>query len=106
MKSIAESDWKILREIKTVALDRYCQKVLDEIARLAASDDGSVHKRYLELWNLLRGRDKDLGLAFDDLRRSNAWLRLAAMRRLDMLTEEEFQRFGPETRAAVELYLS
>jgi hypothetical protein len=106
MNSIREADWKILRALEPAALDRYCRRVLGEVASVAAGGDGSAHEQYLELWKLLHSRDKDLALAFDDLRRSNALVKIATMRASDMLTDEEFQRFSPETRNAVELILS
>jgi hypothetical protein len=100
---IPESDWKLLRALKPAALERYCAPVLREVAALAADAGRSSHERYLALWELLRGRDEPLSSAFDGLRRSTAFFQLARMRRLGLVTDEEFGRFSPDTREAVAL---
>ena len=33
-QEISESEWKILRELKPIALDRFCQRVLAEVDRI------------------------------------------------------------------------
>lgn len=53
------------------------------------------------MYRLVRERDEELAAAFDGLRRSTAVVQLAHMRRLGLVTDEEFAGFGPETRAAV-----
>lgn len=105
MRDIPERDWKILRELKPIALERYCRGVLEEVAALvgaSADGGGGYHHRYLALFKLLRERDGDLGNAFNDLKRSTALLQLACMRRLGLLTDEEFARFTQETRERVQ----
>jgi hypothetical protein len=100
MSDFPESDWKVLRVVKTDALDRYCARVLDE-CRTAIDGEGSPHERYLRLFQLVQDRNETLADAFDDMRRSTAFLRLMDMRRLGLLTKEDFARFSPETREAV-----
>ena len=46
---IKESDWKILRRPQAIALERYCQRVLEE-AKLATVSDDSYHVCYLRLY--------------------------------------------------------
>jgi len=55
---------------------------------------------------LIREEDTELGLAFDDLRRSTAIRQLACMRRLGLVADEDYAQFSEETRSAVELLLS
>jgi hypothetical protein len=33
-RAIAEADWKVLRRVHPLALDRYCERVLAEIERV------------------------------------------------------------------------
>ena len=101
MRDFPESDWKVLRAVKADALDRYCARVLDECRAAIDAQGASNHDRYLRLFQLLQKRDETLSDAFDDLRRSTAYYRLTHMRRLGLLTKEEFARFSPETREAV-----
>ena len=98
---LPESDWKTLRKLQPVALDRFCRRVLDECRAVCDNDSKTSHERYLDLYRLLRTRDKELADAFDDMRRSVALLRLVTMYRRDLLTEEEVARFSPETRKLV-----
>ena len=98
---LPESDWKTLRKLQPVALDRFCRRVLDECRAVCDTDSKTSHERYLDLYRLLRTRDKELADAFDDMRRSVALLRLVTMYRRDLLTEEEVARFSPETRKLV-----
>ena len=106
LQPIKESDWKILRELARVALDRFCRRVLGEAGRLCDdADPRGAHERYLALCRLIQDRDEELGGTFNDLRRSVALLQLARMRRGQLVTDEEFGRFSPETRHRVESLL-
>lgn len=103
---IRESDWKILRDLKPLALERFCERTLGEIAAITIATTKGAHERYLEVFRLIDRRDEELALAFNDLRRSNAILNLATMRSRGLVTDEEFQRFSAETRDVVERILS
>jgi hypothetical protein len=93
-----ERDWRVLRDVKDAALQRFCQRVLDESDAVIRDASLTPHERYLKLFDLIRDRDRDIQRAFDDLRRSTATLRLLAMRTLGVVTDEEIQAFTPETR--------
>ncbi len=99
-----ESDWKVFRELREVALDRFCRRVLDEIEPLRLNASRSHHERYLDVFRLLQERDQELANAFDDPRRSQMILQLAAMHAYGLLEPEEFVRFTPRTRAKVESF--
>jgi len=103
---ISESDWKILRQIKPVALERFCRRVLADVTQVVNSSAETHHQRYLRIFQLLRKQDDDLARAFDDIRRSNALSKLMMMRALGLLTDEEFMRFRPETRNLVDKLVS
>jgi hypothetical protein len=105
MRDIKESDWRIFRELHTVALERFCQRVLEEVERLNADSAKTNHQRYLAIYRYTRECDEDLAFAFNDKRRSTAVLQLARIQYHDLLTSEEFSRFSEETRAAVEVLL-
>jgi len=97
-----ESDWKIFRQLHGVALERFCERVIEEVRSSTASCTDSHHDCYLKLFDLLRRRDKELGDTFDTLRRSNALFLLVCIKRRGLLTEEELMRLSAETREAVE----
>jgi hypothetical protein len=97
MSSIPESDWKIFRELHRVALERMCERVLKEAREQMGAQKTAV-ERYWELNELVRKREKEIRQAFDDLRRSTAWLQIRIIYLLELWTKEELGRFSEETR--------
>jgi hypothetical protein len=104
-QDIAEREWRILRELKPIALERLCQRVLSELVRIASDDTKGAHERYLAIFKVINQRDDEIASAFNDLRRSTAMQRLACMKYLELLTEEEMSRFSPETRDSIDFYV-
>src|SRR5258707_13944135 len=54
-----------LEALQPLALDRFCQRVLAEVGRLAGDADKSNHQRYLAVFRLLQRRDEELANAFN-----------------------------------------
>jgi len=98
---IKESDWKLLSQLRTAALERFCQRILAEIERINANHAISAHQRYLEIYQIIHRCDKEVAQTFNDHRRSTAFFELAAIQSHGLLTPEEFLRFSQETRDAV-----
>jgi hypothetical protein len=65
---MAESEWKLFRQLQAVALERFCERVLSEVGRLAADARKNHHQRYLAVFKLIERRDKELADAFDNPR--------------------------------------
>lgn len=105
MRDIKESDWKFLRQVHKIALDRYCDKVLRELERIASDRSKGSHQKYLDISAHLLKRDKEIAKYFDPLKRSNAFLMIAGLRHQGFMTDEEFSLFCPETRETVEVIL-
>ncbi|WP_165228320.1 peptide ABC transporter substrate-binding protein [Aquisphaera insulae] len=95
---INESDWKAMRKLTPVALDRFCQRILAEVASISADGTMSPHQRYLAIHEQIQKRDRDMANAFNDARRSTAIVQLACLRRHELITDAEFAEFSPETR--------
>ena len=93
-----EADWKVLRSVKDAALNRLCERILDEGRRVMDDRSLSAHQRYLKLFKLIQRRDDDIAKSFNDMRRSRAVYRIAWIRYLKLLTDEEWERFSPRTR--------
>ena len=101
-----ESDWKVFRQLQPLALDRFCQRVLDEVGQqLAADADKGSHRRYLAVYRLIEDRDERLADAFNNPRRSTALVQLARIHAEGLLSEEEFARFSDEARASAQAFL-
>ena len=96
-----ESDWKVLLRLERVALERFCERALSKVAALANDSSQTWHERYLKVFKLVKSQDQELGLAFDDLKRSTALWKLARMYSLGLLTEEEFGELSEGTQETV-----
>jgi hypothetical protein len=99
---IPESDWKKFRRLREVALERLCDRTLQEIVRLATDASSGSHQRYLTIYELIQRRDREMASAFNDPRRSRALQQLSAMHALGLLEVGELDVFTDETREAVE----
>jgi hypothetical protein len=101
--AITEADWKTYKKLRLVALDRFCQRVLDECQVICANKSATAHTRYGELYGLLEERNEEMAHAFDDFRRSTAILCLRLLLFHRLLTEEELSEFSPEVRGVISL---
>jgi ABC-type histidine transport system ATPase subunit len=104
-RDIEESDWKLMRKLHPIALERFCQRVLAEIESISRDSAKSSHQRYLEIFGVIKRRDEQIAEMFNNPRRSTAIRRLAAMRSHELVTEEEFAAFSPEVRSVVAILL-
>ena len=100
--NVPESDWEVFRELREVALQRFCERVLEELLPLSQDRSRTHHERYLAVFRLIQKRDEQLAHAFNNPARSRMILQLAAIRALGLLSPDELERFTPETRSIVE----
>lgn len=99
---IPESDWKAFRKPREVALQRFCERILAEVSRIASDAKRTSHARYLAAYELIQERDNQIARAFNNPRRSLAVAQLATMISLDLIGQEELQSFTPRTRSVLE----
>jgi hypothetical protein len=102
MTDIGKTDWKIFKELRELALERFCSRVLDEIARIGSDQAKSKHERYLAIYRLIQERDREIDPIFDTLRRSSAVSQLCAFRVRELITEEEFRSLSTELRERID----
>jgi hypothetical protein len=100
---IAESDWKKFKRVRTLALERFSQRVLDDCGRIHGNESLTAYDRYLELYRLLQDQDREMAKTFNDLRRSTASLCLMLMWRQGLVTDEEMSEFSPEVQRLARL---
>ncbi len=101
-RDIPESDWKVFRELRVIALERLCERALNDIQRIAGDASKTFHERYLAVYKTIQQRDREVANAFNDFRRSTAVLQLGIIHSHDLLTEAELSRFTDETRKRIE----
>jgi|SRR5882724_5428703 len=104
MREIAEADWKIWRRLSKMALDRYCQKVLNEAAEYA-NGASSGHQRYLDLYSYIQKCDETIGSVFNNPRRSTAFFSITNARRQNLISREELNEFSDDTKLAITILL-
>ena len=99
---LKESDYKVFRKLRVSALERYCERILKDVERLVHTDKATYHERYLDLWKLLRNRDKTIAIAFGAPRHSQAFVQLVNIDAENLLTEDELNQFSDELRDRIE----
>lgn len=105
MEPFPESDWKTFRRLQEKALERFCKRILDEVETIRADGSRSHHQRYLAVYRLLQKRDRELGDAFNDPRRSHMLRQLLAIIALRLVEQDELRKFSPQLLGAVQLFL-
>jgi hypothetical protein len=103
-QGIAESDWKHFRQLHSVALERFCQKILSEVESVNVDGSISYHQRYLDIYKIIERRDKDLSKTFNDPRRSTALMQLVSIYALGLLTEAELNGFSQEVVSIIKTF--
>ncbi len=96
-RDFRESDWKILRQLHPIALERFSQRVVDEIQAITSDASRSAHDRCVDVFDLVRRRKREMADVFDDMRRSTAFLRLLNIQSHRLLTEEELGASAPKS---------
>lgn len=102
MADIPERDWRVFRDLRVLALERFCERTLREIGDIGSAGGMSWHQRYLDVFGLLNRRDDELARAFNGPSRSRAIFQLAAIHSHGLLTQQEFDRLTEETRERLE----
>ena len=96
--AIPEPDWRIFRTLHPIWVNRFCECVNRELIAVLSDPGRNQHDRYLAAYRLIHKRDKQIGHAFDDFRRSTAVFQIAIIRKLDVITNEALERFGQQVR--------
>jgi hypothetical protein len=99
---IKESDWKLLRRLRKVALERFCERALADVQSTMADSGAGYHDCYLKVFDLIRAHDKTISRIFDDPRRSTALISLADMKHEGLLNADELAQFSAEAREAID----
>ena len=94
---ISESDWKKFKNIKELALERFCASILDDISEgLSSKKHSTNHGKYLYLYKLIENYDKQIAILFNEHSRSKAVSQLMMLRQKDLVLEEELNSLSSE----------
>ena len=101
MNGIPEKDWKLLRTMEEEKLAVACDRILRRIEHIIQERNGKEHEAFLKVWGNIQEGNAEIALMFDDIRRSNAILKLMAWRRNGLLNDEELQLFSGPTQEII-----
>lgn len=101
MSSVSEKDWKRLVSLKENLLNYACENLFRRIEQISSFRKNREHGAYLELWNEIRKEDDAIAEMFNDLKRSNAVFKIAALRHYGVLSDEQLAQFSQETQEQV-----
>ena len=105
---VVESDWKHFRRLRETALDRFCSRILAEVAEVLSESTGTHHERFLELHRLLTVRNREMAKAFDAPARSRMTHQLALIQDLGVLNPTDLagmtSKAQDQVRALVEAW--
>ncbi|HEY3378077.1 MAG TPA: peptide ABC transporter substrate-binding protein [Armatimonadota bacterium] len=104
MRPLPEADWKYMRRLQPVLLNRLCEQINTEMVRILQEDAGTPHERYLNAFKHLQDADDIMADCFNDWRRSTLLQKLGALLHHDVLTPEEAAGLSAEMRAIVTLF--
>ena len=99
---IPESDWKVFRELREIALERFCERILGDAKSLTSDRSTTAHERFLKLYAQVNEQNYEIARAFDGPKRSSMLGQLAAMCSHRLLKPDELSRFSAETRETAE----
>ncbi len=100
--NISEPDWKIFRDLRAVALERFCERTLTAMTECANDSGKSYYERYQAVYQMMEEHESLFATAFDDAKRSRAIMQLAEMSSAGLLKPSEMAKFSQDTRDAVE----
>jgi hypothetical protein len=104
-RNIKETDWKLVRQLQLIALERLSERIIAEIRIISLDTDNTFHQRYLDIFDVIQSQNENMSRSFDNPRRSTALMQLAAIRSQGLITDDEFNRFSGETRALIEILI-
>lgn len=98
MREFPEKDWRQLRALQSEKLALACSQILQVAEAVVKDRKGKEHEAFLKLWEEMDSGNRLIAELFDDVRRSNALLKLMAWRRLNLLSDTEIASFSEETQ--------
>jgi len=101
MNQIPEKDWRLLKKIKSDKLNLACERILSEIKHEMEIKGSENHKSYLSIWKIMSNADEEIVASFDNIKRSNAIIKLSLWKRSGLLTDQELSKFTADTRDTI-----
>lgn len=91
--------------MRSLALQRYCKRVMGDVDKIIHDAEGDAHERYIEMYKIVQDSDKKLAHMFDCFSRSKALDQLVIYYGNDLLSDEEISQFSDETQERIHTIL-
>jgi hypothetical protein len=102
-EAIPEPDWRVFSTLHPLWLDRFCVRVNNKVIQLLANEKNEPYDRHIAAYKLMQKTEREIEGSFADYRRSTAVFQIARIRKLGVITDEEFARFSEGTRTVLDL---
>ncbi len=96
-----ESDWKVIKELHHLAMERFFQRAVAGLARKSGNERETNRARFWEVHEQVTADAREAAEMFDGLRRSVAKFKLMRWRREGLVRGEELNRLSEELQASV-----
>jgi hypothetical protein len=103
MVDLTEADWKCLQKLKSIFLERLCERINQKTLGILSDPSKTAYERYLAIFEKTRRDDRDVARAFDDWRRSRLGTIILELDRQGLFTESDLQSLGPEIEEYIAL---
>jgi hypothetical protein len=104
INEIKESDWKYLKKLKPVLLERACANINKEAQLILENKENrDQYQLYMALYDHYQKKDDMIADCFDDYRRSTAKQRILSLVYYGIMSEVELQGFSDDTKEFVEI---
>jgi hypothetical protein len=104
MREIKEPDWKVLRRVHPLALERFCERALAEIDLVWRDGVKSHHARYLQIFGIIQQSDRVIA-SLEQSAALSCTNDAGPDSFAGLLAEDEFSGLSPETRGAIQVLL-
>ena len=102
MRDFLESDWKKLSALKSTALDRYYNRILDRVqATLDRRKKEDARQIFMDTFSPLREERSFISSFFDHWSRSNASIMFLAWVNHGLMTRAEYDVFSDDLKATI-----
>jgi hypothetical protein len=99
---IKESDWKYLKKLKPILLERACAQINKEAQTMLENGvDHDQHELYIKMYKHYDKKDDLIAECFNDYRRSKAKFRILSLVRHGIMSDDELQGFSDDTKRFV-----
>lgn len=98
MSSVPEKDWKLFRKLQVELTATACDLIFKKVENITNDRAGKEHQSYLDLYRLIEKEDAKIAEMFNNPTRNNILLKIVALKKHGVLSDEQLQLFSEETQ--------